>query len=63
MYIFTLKFLAYKKDKYMKKKFPSPPKKITFFYATFQCGRYNVLKKIVFFCPQKVEKIALKNCL
>jgi hypothetical protein len=27
----------------------------TFFYATFQCGRYNVF-------PQKVEKTFLKSC-
>ena len=39
----------------MKKNSPPPPQIffLPFFYATFQCGHYN-------FCPQKVEKTALK---
>ena len=53
---YTLKFLAYKKrQKHEKKNYP-------FSYATFQCGQYNVLKKIFFSCPQKFEKNALKSC-
>ena len=35
---------------------------LPFFYATFQCGRYNVFKSFFFFCPQKVEKTSLKSC-
>ena len=47
----------------MKKKIP-PPKKnfLPLFYATFQCGRYGVFKKILtfFFDPEKVKKWASK---
>merc|ERR1712008_83004 len=36
---------------------------LPFFYATFQCGRYNVFEFFFFFfCPQKVEKTSLKSC-
>jgi hypothetical protein len=42
---FTLKTLA-------NKKIPPPP----FFYATFQCGRYNVFKFFVFFAHKKLKK-------
>jgi hypothetical protein len=54
LYVFTLKFLAYiKKDKNMKKKNPpQKEKKLPLFYATFQCGRYNVFK-FYFFLPTK----------
>ena len=39
-------------------------KNLPFFYATFQCGRYNVFKIFFFFFfPQKVEKIAPKSCI
>ena len=35
---------------------------VTLFYATFQCGRYSVFKKIkkFFFDPKKVKKLASK---
>ena len=36
---------------------------LTSFYTTFQCGRYNVFKKILdFFCPQKHRQTAFKSC-
>ena len=38
-------------------------KKLTLFYATFLCGRYNVFKKIQnIFCPQKIGKTTIKSC-
>ena len=42
--------------------FPERKKKLTFFYATFQCGRYGVFKKNLkyFFDPKKVKKRASK---
>jgi hypothetical protein len=54
LYVFTLKSLAYKKrQKHEKKKFP-PNFFLPFFYATFQCGRFNVFKKKNrFFLPTK----------
>ena len=35
---------------------------LTSFYATFQCGRYNIFKKIskFFFVPQIIKKPASK---
>ena len=50
---------------FLKKKILPPPKKIfflPFFYATFQCGRYGVLKKKFkkIFNPEKVKKRASK---
>ena len=50
--LITVLFLALKKTGFSKKKILPPPKKkffLPFFYATFQCGRYNVFKKIFFF--------------
>ena len=37
-------------------------KKLTSFYATFLCGRYNIFKKILtfFFVPQNIEKLPWK---
>ena len=61
--LITVLFLALKKLVFLKKKFF--PKKnffLPFFYATFQCGRYGVFKKILkfFFDPEKVKKQASK---
>ena len=64
LYVLTVGFLALKKTGFYEKKFF--PKKnfifLPFFNATFQWGRYNVLKKILkgFFDPEKVKKLALK---
>ena len=50
----------------MKQKISPPPKKkyLPFFYATFQCGRYNVFK-CFFFDYKKLKKtpskVAQKN--
>ena len=51
LYVLTVEFLALKKTGFSKKKiFPKKKKKILpFFYATFQCGRYNVFKFFFFF--------------
>ena len=45
LYVLTVGFLALKKTGFSEKKNSSPKKYIfflPFFYATFQCGRYNV---------------------
>ena len=55
---FKLKFLAYKKRQTHEKKIPKFFF-LPFFYATFQCGRYNVS---FYFCPQKVEKAVFQSC-
>ena len=54
--LITVLFLALKKIFPKKNYFFLP-----FFYATFQCGRYNVFKNF-FFWPQKVEITSLKSC-
>ena len=49
--LITVLFLALKKLVFLKKKFFPKKKKnffLPFFYATFQCGRYNVFKKFFF---------------
>ena len=61
LYVYTLKFLAYKKRLKNEKKKKFPPNNIfflTFFYATFQCGRYNVFKQLLFyfFAHKKLKK-------
>ena len=63
--LITVLYLALKKLVFLKKKKFSPPQKkffLPFFYATFQCGRYGVFKKIlkIFFDPEKVKKQAKK---
>ena len=56
---------ALKKPSFIQKK-NSKKKKIEFFflnyYATFQCGRYNVFKKILnfFFDPENMKKLPQK---
>ena len=65
--VLTVAFLALKKNGFSEKDKFFPKKKniffyIPFFYATFQCGRYNVFIFFFSFCPQEVEKIALKSC-
>ena len=60
----STQILALKKMVFLKKKI-LPKKKyffLPFFYATFQCGRYGVFKKILkfFFDPEKVKKQAKK---
>ena len=61
----STQILALKKKGFSEKK-NFPPQKIfflPFFYATFQCGRYNVFKKFFFFFfLQKFEKTSLKIC-
>jgi hypothetical protein len=50
--LITVLFLALKKTGFSKKKNSSQKKNIfflPFFYATFQCGRYNVFKFFFFF--------------
>ena len=47
LYVLTVVFLALKKTGFSEKKNSSQKKLIfflPFFYATFQCGRYNVFK-------------------
>ena len=63
LYVLTVAFLALKNGFSEKKNFP--PKKFffwPFFNATFQCGRYNVFKKILnfFFATQNIEKLPKK---
>ena len=37
---------------------------LTSFYATFQCGGYNVFKKNfnIFFAPENMKKTTLESC-
>ena len=66
LYVFTLKFHSnfslYKKDKNMKiRVFQKKKKILPLFYATFQCGRYDIFKKkLKNFDPEKVKKRASK---
>ena len=56
--------VVYKKDKNIKKKSSEKKrkKKLPLFYATFQCGRYDIFKEIFKknFDPEKVKKRASK---
>ena len=68
LYVFTIKFHSnfslYKKDKNMKIRIFQKNKYffLPLFYATFQCGRYDIFKKKFkfFFDPEKVKKPASK---
>ena len=59
LYVLTVVFLALKKTGFSEKKNSSPQKIfffLPFFYATFQCGRYNVFKFFFFFAHKKLKK-------
>jgi hypothetical protein len=63
--VLTVAYLALKKNGFSEKKknFQKKDiKKIPFFNATFQCGRYGIFKKNLkyFFDPEKVKKWASK---
>jgi hypothetical protein len=48
-----VEFLALKKTGFSEKKQKTF---LPFFYATFQCGRYNVFKFLFFFAHKKLKK-------
>ena len=59
LYVLTVGFLALKKTVFSEKKISSQKKIfifLPFFYATFQCGRYNVFNFFFFFSHKNLKK-------